>query len=220
MTTAAPTHLAQAMRRRRYPLTGWPWRALAYLLTSVPLAGVLSLGPLVVLAPLFAATSAARQGRPVSLPLTVFLTVGALTVLALAPLLAVPVAAFERYRLGLVDDRPLPPTPWRGFVARYTTGAAWREAAYLFLLGTVVPAVYWLFILLVTLVLLLVASPFVVSPGEQVRVLWSTAETPGQAVPYAIVGVLLLPVLWTRSACSPPPRARWPGGCSARTAPR
>ncbi|WP_249412432.1 sensor domain-containing protein [Micromonospora endophytica] len=112
------------------------------------------------------------------------------------------------------------PTPWRGFVARYTTGAAWREAAYLFLLGTVVPAVYWLFILLVTLVLLLVASPFVVSPGEQVRVLWSTAETPGQAVPYAIVGVLLLPVLWTRSACSPPPRARWPGGCSARTAPR
>ncbi|BCJ59115.1 hypothetical protein Jiend_25370 [Micromonospora endophytica] len=114
MTTAAPTHLAQAMRRRRYPLTGWPWRALAYLLTSVPLAGVLSLGPLVVLAPLFAATSAARQGRPVSLPLTVFLTVGALTVLALAPLLAVPVAAFERYRLGLVDDRPLPRRPGAG----------------------------------------------------------------------------------------------------------
>ncbi|TCB94405.1 sensor histidine kinase [Micromonospora zingiberis] len=196
MTSAAPTHLAQALRRRRYPLTGWPWRALAYLLTSVPLAGVLSLGPLVVLAPLVAATNAARQGRPMSLSLTVFLNVVALTVLLLAPLLAVPVAAVERYRLGLVDDRPLPPAPWRGLAARYATGAAWREAAYLFFLGAVVPAVYWLFTLIVLMVLLLIASPFVVGPGEQVVVLWATAETPAQAAPYAIVGVLLLPVLW------------------------
>ncbi len=64
MTSAAPTHLAQALRQPRYALTGWPWRALAYLLTSVPLAGVLSLGLLVLLAPLVAATNAARQAGP------------------------------------------------------------------------------------------------------------------------------------------------------------
>ncbi len=196
MTSVPATHLAQALRHRRYPLTSWPWRALAYLLTSVPLAGVLSLGLLVVVAPLVAATNAARQGRPAPLALGVFLAVGALIVLALAPLLSVPVAAFERYRLGLVDDRPLAHAPWRGFAARYTTGAAWREAAHLFLLGGVVPAGYWVFALVVTLDVGLIASPFLVEPGEEVVLLWATAQTPEQAVPYAIVGVLLLPVLW------------------------
>ncbi|MGC5051178.1 histidine kinase [Micromonospora sp. DT48] len=196
MTSAAPTHLAQALRRARYPLTGWPWRALGYLLTSVPLAGVLSIGLLVVLAPLFAAINAARQGRPPSLTLGVFLAFGALIILALAPLLSVPVAAFERYRLGLVDDRPVPGTSWRGLAARYTTGAAWREVAHLFFLGGVVPAVYWLFTMLVLLDAMLIVSPFVVGPGEEVVLLWTTADTVVEAVPYAIVGVLLAPLLW------------------------
>ncbi|GAB3852974.1 hypothetical protein GCM10029963_43450 [Micromonospora andamanensis] len=196
MTSAAPAHLAQALRRPRYPLTGWPWRALAYLFTSVPLAGVLSLGLLVLLAPLVAATNAARQGRPVPLALTVFLTVGALLIVALAPLLSVPVAAFERYRLGLVDNRHLPAVPWRGLVARYTTGTAWREAAYLFFLGGLVPAVYWLFTIVVLLDAVLIVSPFLVANGDQVVLLWATPDTVVEAVPHAIVGVLLVPVLW------------------------
>ncbi|MGC5031520.1 histidine kinase [Micromonospora sp. DT229] len=196
MTPVPATHLAQALRHRRYPLTGWPWRALAYLLTSVPLAGVLSLGLLVVLAPLVAAMNAVRDGRQVSLALGVALAIGALTILALAPLLSVPVSAFERYRLGLIDDRPLPRVPWPGLTARYTTSAAWREAGYLFFLGGAVPVAYWLFAGLVTLDVLLIVSPFMVRPGDTVVVLWNTAETPAQAAPYAIVGVLLLPVLW------------------------
>ncbi|MFG2061594.1 sensor domain-containing protein [Micromonospora sp. NPDC048871] len=196
MTPVPATHLAQALRHRRYPLTSWPWRGLAYLLTSVPLASVLSLGLLVVLAPLVAAMNAVRDGRQVSLALGVALAIGALTILALAPLLSVPVSAFERYRLGLIDDRPLPRVPWRGLTARYTTGAAWREAGYLFFLGGAVPVAYWLFAVLVTLDVLLIVSPFMVRPGDTVVVLWNTAETPAQAAPYAIVGVLLLPVLW------------------------
>ncbi|MEV6814147.1 histidine kinase [Micromonospora sp. NPDC051296] len=197
MTPAAPTHLAQALRRPRYLLTGWPWRALAYLLTSVPLAGVLSLGPLVVVAPLVAAVTAVqRHGRPVPLPLAVFLALCALIVLALAPLLSAPVAAFERYRLGLVDERALPGQPWRGLVARYTTTAAWREAAYLFWLGGVIPVVYWLFIMLVLLDGVLIASPFVAGSADEVILIWATVDTPAQAVPHAIVGVLLAPVLW------------------------
>ncbi|MEG3634556.1 sensor histidine kinase [Micromonospora palythoicola] len=196
MTSAAPTHLAQALRRPRYPLTGWPWRALAYLVTSVPLAGVLSLGLLVLLAPLVAATNGARQGRPMPLALTVFLTGGALLIVALAPLLSVPVAAFERHRLGLVDNRPVPAVPWRGLAARYTTGTAWREAAYLFVLGGLVPAVYWLFAIVVLLAAVLIVSPFLVANGDEVALLWATPDTAAEAVPHAIVGVLLVPVLW------------------------
>ncbi|WP_433530852.1 sensor histidine kinase [Micromonospora sp. CA-263727] len=197
MTSAAPDHLARALRSPRYPLTAWPWRALAYLLTTVPLAGLLSIGPLVVLAPLIAAVNAVRQhDRPVPGLLTVFLTLCGLAVLALAPLLSAPVATFERYRLGLVDERSLPRQPWRGVVAQYTTATAWREAAYLFWLGGVVPVVYWLFILIVLLDLVLIGSPFAAGAADEVILIWATVDTPAQAVPHAIVGVLLAPVLW------------------------
>ncbi len=196
MTPPAPTHLAQALRRPRYLLTGWPWRALAYLLTTVPLAGVLSLGLLVVAAPLVAAGNAVRRGQPMPLALAVFLAVGGLIVLALAPLLSAPVAAFERYRLGIVDERPPAGQPWRGVVARYTTAAAWREAGYLFWLGGVIPALYWMFTVLVLLDVVLIASPFVAGGADEVILIWTTVDTPAEAVPHAIVGVLLAPVLW------------------------
>ncbi|MDG4795248.1 histidine kinase [Micromonospora sp. WMMD1082] len=197
MTPAPPTHLAQALRQPRYLLTAWPWRALAYLLTTVPLAGVLSIGPLVVVAPLVAAVAAVqRHDRPVPLPLAVFLAFGALTVLALAPLLSAPVAAFERYRLGVVDERPLARQPWRGVAARYGTAAAWREAAYLFWLGGAIPVGYWLFLMLVLLDGVLIVSPFMASDANEVILIWATVDTPAQAVPHAIVGLLLAPVLW------------------------
>ncbi|MEU8296418.1 hypothetical protein AB0C04_03890 [Micromonospora sp. NPDC048909] len=48
MTSAQPPHLAEALRRRGYLISSWPWRALAYLVTTVPIAGLLSLGLLVV----------------------------------------------------------------------------------------------------------------------------------------------------------------------------
>ena len=55
MTSAQPVHVGAALLRRGYPFSSWPWRALAYLATTVPIAGVLSAGMLVVGAPLFAA---------------------------------------------------------------------------------------------------------------------------------------------------------------------
>ncbi|MEH1098935.1 sensor histidine kinase [Micromonospora sp. CPCC 205561] len=196
MTTAPPPHLAEALRRPGYLLSPWPWRALAYLLTTVPVAGVLAVGLLVVGAPLLAAVNAARQDRPVELPLVLFLTVGALAVLAAAPIVSIGVTAVERQRLGLVDARPLPAYRWRGLAARYTDAAAWREVAHTFWLGGVVPLGYAVFTLLVLLDLTLVASPWLVGDADEVVVLWSTVDTAGEAVPYAVVGVLLLPVLW------------------------
>ncbi|MGC4789788.1 histidine kinase [Micromonospora sp. DT178] len=196
MTTARPLCLAEALRRPGYLLSPWPWRALAYLLTTVPVAGVLAVGLLVVGAPLLAAVSAARQDRPVELPLVLFLAVGALAVLASAPVVSIAVTAVERQRLGLVDGRPLPAYRWWGLAARYTEAAAWREVAHTFWLGGVVPLGYAVFTLLVLLDLTLVASPWLAGDADEVIVVWTTVDTAGEAVPYAVLGVLLLPVLW------------------------
>ncbi|MGV9212334.1 histidine kinase [Micromonospora sp. RB23] len=195
MTSEHPRHLAAALRGRDWLITAWPWRAVAYLVTTVPIAGVLTVGLLVIGAPLLAAANALRQhGRPPEIPLMLFLAVGSLTLVALAPLASVPVAAVERWRLGLVDGRPLPASPWPGLVARYRSAAGWREVAYLFWLGGAVPVAYWMFLVLVLLDLGMVTSPWLAGDGDPV-VIWRPIESTGEAVPYAIVGVLLLPVL-------------------------
>ncbi|MEV0939562.1 hypothetical protein AB0I90_04155 [Micromonospora wenchangensis] len=49
MTPDVPLHLAAALRRRAHLLSPWPWRALAYLVTTLPVAGPLSIGRLAVL---------------------------------------------------------------------------------------------------------------------------------------------------------------------------
>ncbi len=195
MTTSP--HLAGALRRRGYLLSAWPWRALAYLVTTVPIAGVLGVGLLVVVAPLIAAVNAVGgDGSPPSPALLLFLLLGGLALLALAPVVSIGVAAVERWRLGVVDGRPLPAAPWRGLAARYTTAAAWREVAYTFWLAGVVPLAYWLVLLLVLLDVGLITAPWVARDAEPVVVAWATVDSPGEAVPYAVAAVLLLPVLW------------------------
>lgn len=196
MTLARPTHLAEALRRPGYLLSAWPWRVLAYLITTVPVAGTLGIGLLVFAAPLLAVVNAVKRGRPVELPIVVFLTVVALAIVALAPIVSVAVTAVERWRLGIVDPRPLSRQRWQGLAARYTTAGAWREVAYLVWLGGVVPLVYWLLVLITLLDLALVASPWLVSSTDQMVVIWATVDTPRQAIPYAILGALLLPALW------------------------
>lgn len=197
MTLRRPAaHLAEALRRRDYLISVWPWRALLYAATTVPIAGVLSVGLLVVGAPLIAVANAARQGRPVELPIVAFLAVGGLALLALAPIVSIPVAVIERWRLGLVDPRPLPGPRLRGLAARYTSAAGWREAGYAFCLGGLVPVAYWLLTLLALLDFTLIASPWLAGDADQVVVVWGTVDTAREAIPYAIVGVLLVPVLW------------------------
>ncbi|WP_405425586.1 histidine kinase [Micromonospora sp. NBC_00617] len=195
MTSEHPRHLAATLRRRDWLISAWPWRALAYLASTAPIASVLAVGLLVIGAPLLAAATALRlHGRPPEIPLMLFLAVGSLTLVALAPIVSFPVAAVERWRLGLVDGRPLPASPWPGLAARYRTAAGWREVAYLFWLGGFVPVAYWVFLVLVLLDVGMVTSPWLAGDTEPV-VIWRPIESTGEAVPYAVVGVLLLPVL-------------------------
>ncbi|MEU8264359.1 sensor domain-containing protein [Micromonospora sp. NPDC048999] len=197
MTPDVSPHLATALRRRDYLISAWPWRALAYAVSSVPIAGALAIGLLIVGAPLLVVVGAVRHDRPVSLPAMLCLAVTGLVMLALAPIVSMPVARFERWRLGLVDPRPLPGQRLRGGLsARYTSAAAWREVAYACWLGGVVPIAYWMFTLLVLLDLTLIAGPWLAKDEDQVVLVWVTVDTPGQAIPYAIVGVLLVPALW------------------------
>ncbi|MFG1673413.1 histidine kinase [Micromonospora sp. NPDC049282] len=190
-----PSHLAGALRRRRYPLSAWPWRALAYAVTTLPVAGVLAVAWSVVAAPVLLVASALRRGRPVDVPVLAVLAVVALAALAVAPLASAPVAAVERWRLGLVDDRPLPGPLRRGVVARWTSAAAWREVAYAAWLATVVPLGYGTFGLLVLLDVALVAGPWLTGHGERIVLVWTTVDTPAAAVPYAVAGVLVAPAL-------------------------
>ncbi|MDG4808944.1 histidine kinase [Micromonospora sp. WMMD1120] len=195
MTPEHPSHLAEALRRRRWLLSAWPWRALAYLVTTVPIASVLGVGLLVIGAPLLAAVNAVRQhGRPPSIALMLFLATGSLLLVALAPLVSHPVAVIERWRTRLVDDRPLPASPWPGLAARYRSAAGWRAVAYLFWLGGAVPVAYWMVLVLALLDLGMITSPWLAGDGDPV-VIWRPIESTGEAVPYAILGVLLLPVL-------------------------
>ncbi|MFF0152326.1 histidine kinase [Micromonospora sp. NPDC005203] len=195
MTTEPPTRLAEALRRRDWLISAWPWRALAYLISTLPIAGTLTIGLLVIGAPLLAAANGLLlHGRPPGVALLLFLAVGSLSLLAVAPIVSFPVAVIERWRLRLVDNRPLPAPRWPGLIARYRSAGAWREVAYLFCLGGFVPVVYWVFLLLVLLDLGMITSPWLAGDAEPV-VIWQPIESTGEAIPYAIVAVLLLPVL-------------------------
>jgi signal transduction histidine kinase len=196
MTLDQPRHLAEALRRRGYLFSWWPWRALTYLATTVPIAGVLSVGLLVFVSPLLAVINSVRQDRPVELPIVVFLTVVGMFVLALAPIMSVTVTVVERWRLGIVDPRPLPGHRLRGLAARYTSTAAWREVGYAFWLGGIVPIAYWMLALLALLDFTLIASPWLAGDADRIVVVWATVDTPRQAIPYAILGTLFIPVLW------------------------
>ena len=205
---AAPTRLPGlpvAVARR------WPTS-----LTTLPIAGVLSVGLLVVGAPLLAVVNAARQGRPVELPILVFLTVGALTVLALAPVVSIAVAAIERWRLRLVDPRPLHRQRCHG------PGRALHRCRGLaggrpHLLARRPRAAGVLAALPDRLLdLTLIASPWLVGDADPVIVVWTTVDTPGRRSRTRSSGVLLLPVLvYLARPARRRSRPRWPGGCSA-----
>ncbi|MFJ3904194.1 sensor domain-containing protein [Streptomyces sp. NPDC090025] len=173
----------QALAGPRLPLTGWPWRAVAYLATGV-LSGLLTL--LTLLATLVLA----------------LLLVG----LPLLPLTALGVGGAERRRLRLFDPAPAP-TPhqvpaapgigaWLRLRAREP--ATWRELTYTVLLGTVL----WPLDLLVLAVGLglpgaLLAVPVqLAADGHEAKAIKLIMVTGYPAAcALALAGLLLLPVL-------------------------
>ncbi|MFC6022470.1 sensor histidine kinase [Plantactinospora solaniradicis] len=205
MSRRNPRTLLESVTRRRFLLTGWPWRALAYLLTTPPvaLACAIPLG-LLGLPWLFLLSRGAELGR---LPLGVLvflLLLGAVLLAGFGPLLAVPLGGLERARLRLVDSRPVgsghrtppAPDPWSWLRTRYTEPATWLTLGYAGLMATVALVLSSAALALLLLIGVLVASPLLVASGEgAISIGIAEVDTVGQALPYTLLGLALLVVV-------------------------
>ncbi|GGM53693.1 histidine kinase [Micromonospora sonchi] len=204
MVTPHPRTALEATSRRRLLRTAWPWRALAYLATALPpmLAAMLLLAlfglPWAVLLRWLTTRADRSPGELLLLAL-----LGAALTVTIGPMGAMPLAALERLRLRLVDDRPVtaghrrPPeaTPWSWLRTRYTEAITWRELGYVCLLATVLPVLYGVVGLVVLLLGAYAVSPVLVHDGEAVTLGFGEVTTVGGTLPYAVIGLLLLPTL-------------------------
>jgi signal transduction histidine kinase len=204
MRTSDPQTALEAVIWRRLLVSSWPWRSAGYLLTTLPLAlpafAGLAIPWLVLVARLAAGDYQVGM-------IVVLILLGAALIAALGPLIAMPLAAVERRRLRMVDTRPVGsgrrktaiagPVSW--LRARYTEPATWREVGYACLLATVAPVLSIAALLAAPLVGSFITSPFLVLAqrpgGGPVALGFGQVTTVGQALPYAIIGVLLLPVV-------------------------
>jgi signal transduction histidine kinase len=204
MRAAAPETALEAAGWRFLLVSRWPWRSAAYLLATL-LVGAFAAACLAIPAVpwLLLAGGSYQPGVAVALIL-----LGAGLVTALGPLIAVPATVLARWRLPMADTRPpgdrphvplAAPGPAAWLRARYTDPATWRETGYTCLLATVILALAAAALASALVSVAFIASPFLVlaqnSGGPPVTLGLGHLATVGQAVPYAIVGVLLLPVV-------------------------
>ncbi|MCO6010247.1 sensor domain-containing protein [Actinoallomurus purpureus] len=200
MSDSAPRTAFDAVLRRRFLISGWPWRCVAYLLTAAaPLAAAAV--PLVLLGlPWVFALRRATGRDPAPVTVALLAVLGVLLVAGVGPLVAVPLAELERRRLRLVDARPIASGHrtvhgvWARLRTRYGEAATWRELGYLCLLLVVAPVVY-----LVLLVFLLLVGAFLLSPllarGGRVALGFGSVADPMEALPYALAGLALVPTI-------------------------
>ncbi|MFD2796780.1 sensor histidine kinase [Promicromonospora vindobonensis] len=201
MPPPSPRSVLQAVTSRRFLVSAWPWRALAYALTT-PLVVASAAVPIgLVTLPWLVLVAQVAGGAAPSWPaaLAFFLSGAALTA-ALGPLIALPLANLERARLRLVADdvpagghRQLPraaPSEW--LRARYAEPAAWRELVYAALSVTLVPCLYVATAVLTTGAAVMTVSPALAASGDQVALGFVTVTTPTAAIPYALLGLVLL----------------------------
>jgi hypothetical protein len=205
MQARAPRTPLEAVTRRRFLVTGWPWWSLGYLMTT-PAAVMVAGLPLLLLGLPWIALVVQLADGALRWPLgTVVLVVllGAASVAAGGPLVALPLAAVERWRLRLVDARPAvsghrrvpDPGLWPWLRTRYTEAATWRALAYAGLLVTVAPVLYVVGFLLVMLIGVMAASPLLVGDGGEVSLGFGQVTTVEEALPYALAGIALLPAV-------------------------
>jgi signal transduction histidine kinase len=205
MRTGSPQTALEAVTWRRLLVSSWPWRSAGYLFTTLPLALVafaaLAIPWMVLLARLSAGDY--QVGMVV-----VLILLGTALIGALGPLVATPLADLERTRLRMVDARPVSSShrisaaeggavSW--LRARYADPLTWREVGYACLMATVAPVLSIAALLAALLTGTFIASPFLVMaqrPGDlPIALGFGQVATVGQAVPYAIAGVVLLPVV-------------------------
>jgi signal transduction histidine kinase len=199
----SPQTPLEALAGRRLPVSGWPWRSLGYVLATLP-AELIAAALLAVLAVPWIVLA----GGPFPAPtVALLILLGFVLVVALGPLIAVPVAATARWRLAIVDRRPAAHVrrmPGSGGVAgwlraRYADPAAWREAGYACLLATVTPAASAAALATLFLGVIFLASPVSIAlsgaRGYVALFSWRASTVP-QSVPFFFAGLVLL-VLWS-----------------------
>jgi signal transduction histidine kinase len=175
-----------AMGRRPFLVSAWPWRAWTYLATA-SLPGALGLSVL-------AADLAVGGGLAKTL-------IG-IPILAALALAGIPMGRAERWRLGLIDPRPVadphrdPARPgvrcW--LATRGREAATWRELGYAVLFVTLLwPVDLAVALAAVVVPLALLTSPLPVALGAH-RGLWPGAaiSTPLQAAAAVPAGLVLL----------------------------
>ncbi|MEV6303451.1 histidine kinase [Actinoplanes sp. NPDC051861] len=169
-----------ALRSPRFLITGWPWRSLLFVLSSLPLVLFVAAPVGVLAAPWIVLVRRLSTGDtdPV-VSLALFLG-GAALLAALGPLVTRPLPWVERRRLRLVDDRPL-----------RAGRSPWRRLGYAAVLVTAVPIVYVALAVTVMLIVVCALSP-VLLDGGPISFGVVTIRTVGQAVPYAIGGFIAL----------------------------
>ncbi|WP_275004348.1 sensor histidine kinase [Promicromonospora iranensis] len=210
MRENGPLTALEAVTWPRLLVSRWPWRSLVYLVSTLPLglvAAALTLVPVVVLVTRWDAGTLEVSTALVLVVLELLLVVG------LGPWFAPALARSERRRLRWVDGRPVPERPrpvddvsatTDPMPSRYADPATWREVAWLLVLATAAPAAAVAALTFGLLVGLYAVSPLVLlaqRPGDQPVALgfWSVS-TVAETVPFAIAGIVLLPVVgyvWT-----------------------
>lgn len=159
----------------RFLASSWPWRSLAYLLSTV-LIGLLSLIALFVMIGV----------GTVTIPLII-----GLFILGGVPTLAAWIAVVERRRLALIPDgsgvidAPADDRPWWKPPPRDT--ASWRALGYAVLLAIAL----WLVDAIVATVVVATFVVSLISPllahYDTVGMLWWQLDTTREAVPFAII---------------------------------
>lgn len=195
-----------ALRERRFLRTRWPLRSLGAVLGAVLVGGVshLLIGPMLIpviilVEILVEARQDVNEAELWIVVLLPFLSLGML--LLLGPLVALPVAAVERWRLRLVHPpvRSGHRTP-RGGVrrwlrTRYSEAATWREFAYLLLLCLVIAPLSALVLIgFAGYGLVLLGAPLLVAAGEQLVFNQFRVSGVGAAFALVPVGAALLVV--------------------------
>ncbi|GLU46470.1 sensor histidine kinase [Nocardiopsis ansamitocini] len=203
MTDIPAEQPLQAMRRRRYLVSAWPWRSAAHVVTTLIVTGVVLLLLAALAVPATLAISVLVDPlRALGPGEVLLLPVGIALFVLLAPAVTIPLGALERLRLRLVDDRPvrsghrIPATPglWPWLRTRYTEAATWYEFAYAGVLILVMLPLIGLLGMLLFMCGLVVFSPIFLFEQDDVPFSLGFTELtePLQALPWSIGVVALL----------------------------
>ncbi|WP_073263524.1 sensor histidine kinase [Cryptosporangium aurantiacum] len=179
--------MLHALSDRRFLISAWPWRAWAFLVSTVPVGIAAGIAVGLLGLPWLVVADRVLNGEQLTLSGLLLVPVGLVLLGTLGPLVAAPLADVERVRLRLVDARPL-----RYSRGGYTDAATWRALGYVLLLVTAGPVVYGGLLLIVLVDVVWIIAPAVVADGT-VSLGIGTAATTREAVPYAVAGLVLLP---------------------------